>query len=181
MKNIFFVLFLFLSIDSIGQNSSAELPFKYLKKDNNQIFFEKVFEVDSANSSQIEQMLIANIPKTKDVRDFQKNSNVITAYISNCLIDYKKYGGKWGNTQVFMNHPFFSNVTVVWKDGKYKVTLSNMEWHTSLGNLTMTEALTKWAQGKEWDLSKSKVKAGQYVEQYFSDLFSFSEVNKSDW
>ncbi|MDP9229727.1 MAG: hypothetical protein M3O67_03520, partial [Bacteroidota bacterium] len=67
--------------------------FDNLKLDKGQVYFEKVYSLDSSDAGSVERLLILNIPKLKDVGDFSKTNDIITAKIKGALIDYKKYGG----------------------------------------------------------------------------------------
>ena len=57
---------------------TSDNNYKYLKNINNQIVFEKIYILDSLKSSQIEEMLLSNIPNLSDIYDFQKSNNIIT-------------------------------------------------------------------------------------------------------
>lgn len=158
----------------------SNAQYAWIKMEKGDVFFEKVYSVDSTDAKQIEQMLMTGVPRAKDVSNFTKTPDMITAEIKNCLVDYKKYGGKWGTTAVYMNHPFFAAVSILWKDNKYKVTVSNMYFDTAgLGKMTGSDIFTK--RGKELDQSKIVVRSGEYLEQYLSDLFYMVKNQKSDW
>jgi len=151
-----------------------------LQLENTQIFFEKVYTVDSLKTSDIEKLLLTGIPILKDVTSFQKSQDVIIAKINNTLIDYKKHGGSWGGTAVFMNHPFFGDVSIVWKDNKYKVTVSNMYFNTAgFGLMKCSDIFTK-KRGTELSTNSNTITAGQYIEKYLADLFLIKQAKK-DW
>jgi hypothetical protein len=154
--------------------------FDNLKLENTQIFFEKVYPVDSLKIGDIEKLLLTGVPKLKDVTSFEKAQDIIIAKINNTLIDYKKYGGSWGSTAVFLNHPFFADVSIVWKDGKYKVTVSNMYFNTAgFGIMKCSDIFTK-NRGTELSTNNNVVEAGQYIEKYLADLFLIKQ-DKNDW
>jgi hypothetical protein len=168
------VAILFFPIICYGQYDN-------LKLDKAQVYFEKVYSLDSSDAGTVERLLTLNIPRLKDIADFNKTSDIITAKIKDALIDYKKYGGKWGNTAVFLNHPFFGDVSIVWKDKKYRITISNMYFNTAgFGIMKCSDLFTK-KRGTELDTSKTMVTAGQYIEKYLSDLFQLNETKKEDW
>ncbi len=160
--------------------TSLLAQYDYLKFENSQIFFEKVYQLDSLSSEDIEQILIVTIPKIKDLSGFEKTQEIIVAKIHNAYIDYKKYGGKWGTTETILNYPFFSNVSIVWKDGRYRVTVSNIYFDANrYGTMKCTDLLTK-KKGTELSTDKSIIAAGQYIEKYLSDLFLVKQ-ELSDW
>ena len=180
MPRLFIILLILASFAAYSQ-SEVSAPYQYVKLDDNQVIYERVFLVEEKSAAEIEKMLTAGVSRVKNLKGFSKDQGVITGKIEECYIDYKKYGGKWGNTAVYMNHPFFANVSVVWKDGRYRVTLSNMEWHTAgLGLMTATSVYTKRGKGEQWDTAKIVLKSGEYLENYFSDLFDI-KASKDDW
>jgi len=172
-------LVLLLIIGTIPHLSFSQ--YQWIKLDNGEIFFEKVYDRDSVDEKSIEKLLVSSIPRSKCVSDFVKTEGLITAKMSDCYVDYKKYGGKWGTTLAHFNHPMFANVTVVWKDNKYRVTVSNIYWLTAgLGKLTATETFTK-RRATIIDPGKVAVNGGRYLEQFLSDVFSIQSSQKSDW
>lgn len=180
LKTLLCAIFSFLL--SASAFAQSESPYKSIKLENSQVFFEKVYILDSLSATNIERLLIEQIPRVKNLKGFSKSDGIITAKIEDCTIDYKKYGGKWGNTLLYLNHPFFATVSIVWKDGKYKVSMNNMEWHAAgVGTATSTDVFTKWGKGKDWDMSKTVLKGGEYVDRYFSDLFAVKNNSKDDW
>ncbi len=154
--------------------------YDHLKLENTQLFFEKVYLIDSMKTSDIEKLLLNGVPKLKDVTSIEKAQEIIMAKINNTLIDYKKYGGTWSTTAAFLNHPFYGDVSIVWKDGKYKVTISNMYFNSpGFGILKCTDIFTK-QRGTELRTGSNAVLAGQYIEKYLSDLFLIKQYSK-DW
>jgi hypothetical protein len=172
MKNLVFIL---LSIPSI-----LTAQYDYLKFENSQIFFEKVYQIDSLSLEGIENLLIIAVPKIKDLTGFEKTQEIIIAKIHNALIDYKKYGGKWGTTETILNYPFFADVSIVWKDSKYRVTVSNMYFDANrYGTMKCTDLITN-KHGTILSTDISVVAAGQYIEKYLADLFLVKQ-EESDW
>ena len=77
MKKLLLLVILLLPLLSYSQNSdplynsesksdksiTSDTNYKYLKNINNQIVFERIYILDSLKSSQIEEMLISNLPE----------------------------------------------------------------------------------------------------------------------
>jgi hypothetical protein len=179
MKKLFLLTFLLLPAIAFGQ---AENPYKYLKLDNGSVFFERVYNIDSASAQEVESLLISKVPSVKDLSEFSRSSDVITGRLKDCLVDYKRYGGKWGNTLVLLNHPMFASISIVWKENKYRVTVSNIYFMTAgFGKMKLDDTITK-KRGQEFDQNNIVLRGGTYLEQYLSDLFDFSKAKpKSDW
>jgi hypothetical protein len=170
----FLALILFYSFSGTAQYNN-------LKLENGQVYFEKVFTLDSAKIAAVERLLTINIPKTKDVGDFTKASDIITAKIKNALIDYKKYGGTWFNTPACLDLPFFGDVSIIWKDQKYRVTITNMYFKSDkFGIMKCSDEFTK-RNRKEWDGSKNTIKSTDYIDKYFTDLFAINRNSVENW
>lgn len=173
MKPIIFLAVSLMPIISMAQVAEN------LKLENKQIIFEKVYSLDSLESSKVEKILTLNIPKIQDLTDFSKTNEIIIAKISNATIDYRKYGGKWGSTSTILNYPFYCDVSVVWKDQKYRVTLTNMYFFGNpLGNVKASEIFTS---NKGTEFNHSCTKALYYIDSYLSDLFMISASTKDNW
>ena len=176
MKTIFTILLLLISSCIFSQ-----IKFDYLKLENSQVIFERVFNLDSLKSSDIEKLLISNVSKVKDFRDFRKDGGIITGKIENAMIDIQKCGFKRMTAPVFLNGSFFCNVSIVWKDEKYKVTISNILFSVpKWAEFTGTEIFAK-KRGTEMKEQNDKlIDSGKCLENYLSELFAFSK-GKNDW
>ena|GEM_PF-4861779 len=83
----------------------AQYQYKYLKLENDQFFFEAVYDGPDIGIEKMGQKLSIGIPRARNVTEVSKSGDVITAKIKNTLIDYKKYDGRWGKLPAFMNQP----------------------------------------------------------------------------
>lgn len=153
--------------------------YSYLKLENTQVYFERVFEVDSTNASNIETMLLSEVPNLENLNDFKSSPGIITATIKDARIDYKKYGGTWVNTVTYLKYPFYGNVTIVWKENRYKVTVSSMSILTSNGKFSWSDVLTS-NRGSEFDSKEIVIRSGEYIENYLSELFLIKSKS-NDW
>jgi hypothetical protein len=193
MKVLYTLLFLALSTsvysqttdplyDSESKNDksiSSDTNYKYLKNINNQIVFEKIYLLDSLKSSQIEEMLISNIPNLSDIYDFQKSNNIITFSIKGVYIDIKKFGLRRMSMNGILAFPMNANISIVWKDGKYKLTTSNISFNVvSFG----IQKLTQHILNKDGTLSEKKldIQLGHCVEETLSEKFTITAKN-SNW
>jgi len=146
--------------------------YQYLKLENTQVLFEKVYAVNISPSSEIEKLLLNKIPKIKDVKCFQNSKDTIIAKIENTFIDYKRYGGRWRNTDVFMNYPFSGDILIIWGDGKYKVTVSNMYFNKkgSSDKIKCSDLFTK-DNRTHFGKRKIGILSRKYLEKYLVGLF----------
>ena len=145
--------------------------YQYLKLENSQVLFEKVYAIDSLANNGIEKLLLKEVPKFKDLKGFQKVQDTIIAKIENTSIDYKKYGGKWSNTDAFMNYRFSGDVLILWKDSKYTVTVSNMYFNKNGSDkIKCSDILTKDNRTR-FGTRRIGISSRKYLEKYLADLF----------
>jgi len=124
MKRFIF-LYLFLPFLSFSQNSNLNS----IKCVNNQVIYEKVFITDSLSSLKIQELLLNTIPKLSGIKGLSMGDKILTAKVVELKVDYKKYTDKLDWIQgVWLKHPFYADLSILWKDGKYKVTLTNMNF-----------------------------------------------------
>ncbi len=144
---------------------------QYLKLEKAQVYFEKVYSVDILKSPGIEKLLLNEVPKVKGLKGFQKSHDTINAKIENIVIDYKRYGGRWSNTDVFMNYRFSGDVLIVWEAGKYKVTVSNMYFNKDGSDkIKCSDVFTK-NHRTQFGTRRIGISSRQYLEKYLADLF----------
>ncbi len=177
MKKILTILLLTVSTISYSQEDSLENPYKFLLIQNENLIFEKVFPVDTLKLDQIESKLIpflATLPGVSNV--VRTASGVITCNISNAKIDFKKYGGTSLGVSIFIQSPFFGDVVVLVKDGKYKIAVTNMYFdipngYGSITKYTSTDAFLK-SSPKEFRSMGSIIRSGGYLESHLTEMFT---------
>ncbi|ACU61336.1 hypothetical protein [Chitinophaga pinensis] len=172
-----FTLLLFVVIPIIAQ--AQEGPYSHLVIQDGQVLFEEIYKLDSVASEDVKLRLSQYVPGIKNLVDYHLEGDVITARFSGAMIDYRKYGGKWGNTAVYLNHPFSANINIVWKEGKYKAAVTNIVFHTAgFGDVYATELLSKGKSERKWLTGKMAVQAGTYINDYLYDQFVLKENKK---
>lgn len=133
------------------------------------LVFENKYSIDSGQS--IVPFLSARIPTLKGVTDFYNGGEVMTAKFKDAYIDYRKYGGKWGNSPMMLNHPFTGDISIIWRDSAYKVTVSNIVFHIGgLGDSRLDDMATK-NKGTEIRTGKGVITALTYINNHLTDLF----------
>jgi len=168
----------------VSGNLYSQVKFDNLILENQQVIYDRVFVIDSLSSVDIGRLLTLNIPKIKNLKNFKKDGDIITAAIEGAIIDYRKCGYTIWNAPTFLAHPFWANVSVLWKDGRYRVTVSNITFKISTGMTSTIEATATTLFSKKRgqimkDDSDALYKAGRCVDSYLSDLFLFKK--SSDW
>jgi hypothetical protein len=174
MKTVLLSLFLIYAPASFCQ-------YRNLKIESSQVIFEHVYPVDSLDAAKVKSLLISAVPQFKDVTDIDVHDEIITAKIKNAEVDFKKYGGKWASTPTYLLHPMNANVSFYWKDGKYRVLITNVEFLMPwFGNkeepFQLTMLLTK---KNEFQQGKNITKGGAFLDRYLEDWFTVQK--QSDW
>lgn len=186
MKNIFITpILVFSFFVSFAQN---ENPYKYFKTENNQFVYEAIFSMDSLNSSQIESLLLSNLPMAKSVTNVKSSNGIITANFVNLIIDWRKFGGTLTGSTMFMRDPFNGNIIIQIKNGKYKVIVNSL-----MCNISLAAPLSNQIENKlnsietlflnykmEYKTKESIVDAGKVMELQLNDIFTIKPI-KSDW
>jgi hypothetical protein len=174
---------LYGNLNVTSKNLNINLPndtnYKYLKKVDNQIIFEKVYSFDSLKSEQIEDLLLASIPNVADVSSFQKSTKIISFSLRNVYIDFKKYGLRRMTMSPLLAFPMSCNLSIVWKDGKYKITASNITFNVvSFGIQKLTDHILN--DSLWFDDKKVVTTMGHCVELFFAEKFKIETIN-TNW
>ncbi|SEW37054.1 hypothetical protein [Chitinophaga arvensicola] len=169
------LLLIFMPAFVVAQNS----PYKYYKLDKGELLFENIYHVDSLTADQIGAMLKREIPKIQGIVDIRTEGNLLTGRIRNSNINYRKAGHNPMNTYSLLDNPFDAGVTIEWKDGRYRVTLSGVVFHTGkdFNKVFLNTVLIK--KGSEWYTNKMSRQIGNYSEEYYASIFSVT--NNDNW
>lgn len=159
---------------------AAKAQYDNLILENGNLYFEKVYTVDSMPVQLIEKLLTSNIPVTKSVSSFIKIGDVITAKLTGSEIDIKKYGGNFWKDPAIVNHPVYGDINIIWKDNKYKVRVTNIYFLVGGTTKYPIDDLITLNNGKEFDKRKATFKIGNYLQFHLSDLFTF-KMTKDNW
>lgn len=173
MKYLWIIVLLCLNAHIHAQSP----PYEYLKMENRDVLFERVYLIDSLSAGQLNSLLVNELPKASGVKDIKIASDFISAKLET-TIDYRKHGMKWSASPPILNHPFFAEVSFNWKDGRYRVICSNMYFNTAgFGKIDMKTFLLK--KQSAFDTRPNIIKTGEMIERHLNDLFQFSQ--KKDW
>lgn len=174
---------LYGDVDELTMQEIVKLPtdtnYKYLRKVNNQVVFEKTYILDSLNSETIEDLLTSSFPSLADVSSFQKSIKIISFDLKNVYIDYKKYGLKRMTMSPILAFPMSCNVSIIWKDGKYRITASNISFNVvTFGIQKLTDHILN--DSLWFDEKKVVTTMGHCVELFFAEKFKIETIN-TNW
>ncbi len=172
LKRCWTLIFLIVPQIISGQYSN-------LKLDENQLFYEKVYQVDSIPFPEMERFVFDGVSKINGLTNIVKTEGMLVAKLTDIYIDYRKYGGKWANTAAYLNHPFNADISIVWKDGRYKVTANNMLFRTGSSAFGDVKCLVILVSDGQFKTNKLITTSGKYIEQYLSEIFLIKRRNEN--
>ncbi len=155
--------------------------YDYLKLDNSQVKFEKVYTLDSLSTEEMENTLLSNIPNFQKFSMSSKLDGKIIGKIEGSRVDVTKYGGKKMKESAFLGYPFYGDVLIEWKEGRYKVSVYNIYWMTSGFGRMDGDMLFTNRQKTELSTKPIAIRAGGFLEKHLEDLFTINISTNDDW
>jgi hypothetical protein len=124
----------------------------------------------------------ASQPKIKNLQIFD---TYITGEFENEILDYRKYGRKWGNTPVlFNNYSFSGKVMIEFKSDKYRVTVFGIKMNTLNARLLPNTDMSTDALKKNRQVIRDSWASDDVLglfNLFFEDSFSIHSTTKSEW
>lgn len=148
------------------------------KLDNSKLIWQKVYRANNKTKVKFKTSVLTNINK----QNLQEYDNLISFEVKGDNIDFKKYGGKWGNTPTFVQYPQNYLVIAEFKDNRYRITVKSVfvDYSTAgLGKTELSEIVIKRSKGKIKNNSLNK-KSLKYYDLHFSSIFNI-KTKKDDW
>lgn len=179
MKTIQFIILLITYI-GFGQNQTKES----FVLENNQVYWQSVLPRENIKADSLKILFeTAVLPKIK-ISKLDKKPDQLSFDVEDVAIDYKKYGGRNFSTGVFAKQAHLYHVVVEFKDGRYRVTISqiqNIDDKVKSVNEPFEEAVTK--NGESFHQSKMVETGLQIVNTYFTEKFTIPQYikQKTDW
>ncbi|MEO5980161.1 MAG: hypothetical protein ABIS36_25115 [Chryseolinea sp.] len=141
MKNCIAVVCCLLSLATLGQGNASFGNFKISEQ---QIIYQKIFLQDSASAAKLAEYY-KTLPFLSNV---QLSGDDITFDMNDLTIDYKKFQfTQVGTPSIIQTGKYSGKAVVGFKDGKYRVTLSDIQLTGDIGykKITSKENLTSFA------------------------------------
>ena len=177
MKKI--IILFSLMIFNIGYAQKYIDTLYNFKVQNEKLIWQKVYDLKTDNpKSNFIKSVISNIKKT----DLQEFEETLTFEIKDDEIDFKKYGGKWGNTAIFVQYPQNYLVVVEFKDKRYRVTIKSITvdfTEPGAGTTELTDLVVKRKVGKIKN-REILTKALSYYDKHFDSKFLIKN-EKDEW
>ena len=147
------------------------------KLNDNKIIWQKVFETKEKDlQNTFRKKVITNIK----LENLQEIDNIISFSVVEDKIDYKKYGGKWGTTAIFVQYPNNYLVVINFKNQKYRVTIKTISLVSEVQYMA-TDLKDYVIRKDKIKNSKTNNKALNYYNKHFTEKFTLKEITNSDW
>lgn len=180
-----FIVFL-LSVIWI-QGVAQVTTYGNFKLEDQQMIFQKIFLHDSVTLDKIGEYF--------GKQPFAKNVSVtdgeVTFDLNELIIDYKKFGfSQVATPSVIQTGKFFGRVSITVKEGKYRVSVRDINFTGDLGykKITTKDKLTNYAcrdNGTYMSPDWTKPNTLGLLDKAFSDKLEFvepkSKKNEGDW
>jgi hypothetical protein len=157
------------------------------KIDNQKLIFQKVFFEDSITVDKLGDYLVS-LPF---VKDFDRSNNEIKFKVNEFVVDFKKFGFNEVTTApIIQSGKYFGDGFVDVKDGKYRVTITNLQLTGNIvyKKITDKESLTLYAcrdSGTYISPDWTKPNTLGLLDKALSDKFQYigevAHKRDSDW
>lgn len=191
MKKI--IVLLTLTIVSLSSYSQEGTNFvENFVIENNGVVYKKVFDLPNQSETELKKNILSFISKVPNVSNVRVIGDEIFGDISNLKVNYKKYGGSYMSTLIVLNHSMFGKLIVQTKDNKYRVLIKDIYFIDDVSLLSLnskkevdnrsdfTNFITK-NDRTEFRTSNTIIKGIGYMNSYFTELFTFSNLPKENW
>jgi len=191
MKKILITLsILITSITSFSQDELTSMENFVIE--NNSVVYKKVFELPNQTETELKKNILSFISKVPNVSNVRVIGDEIFGDINNLKVNYSKYGGSYMTTLILLNHSMFGKLIVQTKDNKYRVLIKDIYFIDDVSLLSMT---TKKEMDNRTDFTyfvtkndKSEFRTNNtfkkglgYMNNYFTEIFTYSNTIKENW
>ncbi len=178
MKKNILICFCLFSICCSSQKYLDTLEgFKF---EGDELVWQKVFDSIKHNDTQrlFKKSAITNLKKN----NLLEIDSTITFEVNNDEIEFRKYGGKWGNTPIFVQYPQDYLVIAEFKKGKYRITIKSIESDMSEAGAGKSELndLLHVTKNKQFRNNKYNKKVLRYYNLTFISRYKI-KIEKDDW
>jgi hypothetical protein len=174
MKKIIFIFLLLFALSAQAQTSMSNFEIQ-----DNSVVYRRIYESDMAKDEFLKQLLT-----TQGITEAEDKGELITAKIEGMSIEIKKHGGSWSSSPMVLQKPLYGNMIVEFKDGRYRITLSNLNFVETGGFTEEKYPVSFYAinKRKQWRKNRKFLEVLHYTNKHMEDVFSPKELAASeDW
>ncbi|WP_443937641.1 hypothetical protein [Pedobacter sp. MW01-1-1] len=161
------------------------IPNSCLILKNNAVLFEKTYFTTLSNK-ELKQKLKLFLPSVKAFQltsDANQNDEQLSGRLTDFLINYRKYGGTHLFTPEIMNTPIQANVIIQIREGKYRVTISeiifkNANTAPDSGEPTTADDLFTRAKRSKIRTNETSLNCAHYMSRDLAESFDINASSK---
>lgn len=183
------IVLILLAYGSIAYPQTSEVKlYDFLLKDQ-ELTWQHVYNSD-LNKAELIENIMNNVSSSTNTKNLNRSENKIRFDVLGDKIDYRKFGGKWGNTADFVRYPQSYSVEIHVKDNQYHVTVKNIEAILSNSmSMRIAEFSSGWhkdnlinsvsRKGKtDFRQSKSVSTGMNYIQKHYYSKFENLQFKK---
>lgn len=151
--------------------------------ENQTVQYKRVYEIEGISEESLIEKLNGYLPSVSGLREINFNGSIFTGRVEKLMIDYKKFGGKWGNTWTALNFPINAILTIQVKENRYRVTLSDIqvEGPPGYGASNFDDLVTR-KNKTEFIENKIVLNGMELMDKFLEEKFNLnSEKLDEDW
>lgn len=190
MNNLILPLLLITSGFIFGQEGKVLNNFKI--DDLGEVQYIKVFEVQ--NGIEFNTDILITFLRTKsNLSNINLIDGNILGDIENVRINYKKYGGKYMNTLIVLNHSMSGEFIIQLKENRYRLIIKDIKFlddvsvystnsKKELDNLSYFSKVSTKNGGSKFKTGSIMTKGTGYMDKHFVEMFMYKkETLNDDW
>ena len=171
------LLFTIISSFAFGQVENFSI-------ENKKLFWEKIYE-----SAETKESIEAKLKQSGNFYDIENIDGSLTMKFKDIVPKYREVGQSVGYASMYISSGlFFGSATVEFKDGRYRVILSNIKDKYTLYSMSLNDAestinIEEVAITRSGDFKSGFAKRDAKVLNYtFNEMFDVSKFKqKTDW
>lgn len=196
MKKIFTLLLIIIPFCGLCQeeNDKEDNPYKYLKYEDGAVRFDAVYPLEGQSAESIKANILNYFVTKKNIVDVNTNESGILCMMDNYDLPHSyNRNAIISNAPPILGLPISGNVTILLKDDKYRVIITNLmlnkrnstnfvTYDRGIYNNTEVETLVrKFNPDKGWATRKDKREAAKEFEDLLYDYFLIKSAENDDW
>lgn len=149
---------------------------------NNELIWQHTFESEKT-AEDLKTMYSTNTISTFNTSNLNELNNRITFHIEQDKVNFKKFGGTWGNTATFVQYPISYLVIIDFKDFKYRITIKSIIIdYGRLGTISLEDTTTK-KRTTVFKSSQAVLNGLLDYDKYFLDKYHLKNIllENDDW
>jgi len=148
----------------------------HFKVEKNDITWQKVFENSLPD---LQKTFIKQTMTNLKFDSLQEIDETISFSVKDDIVDFKKYGGKWGTTAIFIQYPINYLVVIDFKENKYRVTIKSINLKSEIRYMAtdLNDYILKQGKIKNTNTLNTGL---SYYDQHFTEKFTIT-TKKDDW